>query len=141
MMMQDQDDAPAPPSSPPRHIDTSPWQCCKCNHTNTKNKKRCSACQAWKGLAPLVALNQCRKEEYNAANIVNHTTSDGSSSDENTHPNFASTRIRIYTGYTPFNWASLWTSFSSMVFHIVLPSDLHPECANEDFCLKICTIL
>ena len=45
----------------------------------------------------MVALKSREEKKNNAANIVNHPTSDGSSSDENTHPNNASTRIRIGT--------------------------------------------
>ena len=89
---------PMPPSSP--SIDTSSWQCHSCEHPNETNRKRCSSCQAWKdGITPMhlaKQLRRARKKKNNAANFVNrrpNTNIDGSSFDENTHPNFASTRI------------------------------------------------
>ena len=90
---------PMPPSSPSRHSDALQWQCQKCHQSNT-NSKRCSSCRAWKaGITPFRKALKLREEEKindNAANFVNrrpNTNIDGSSSDENTHPNFASTRI------------------------------------------------
>jgi hypothetical protein len=86
--------------SPPPSMNLS-WLCHQCSHSNdsSKNKKRCSLCQAWRdGLAPLSAkggTSTLRAAASNAglvdaASDVRLVNNDVSCHDENGLPNNAS---------------------------------------------------